>query len=120
MCTRIKLLNGKSYTPREVARSSFPNEKFNGFCRKENIETTWKDRIVNYFAMPILGYTERDAEGNPVEFNEKGQILFVRVESFIKSDEHEIRIVTMEANNGTMHGRKPVVLKQVPAQTSSN
>jgi hypothetical protein len=116
MCTKIKLIDGQNYTPREIVRVTFGTIQFNGFCRKENIGTTWGNRILGYYSVPICGYTEKCPDGLPLDFEENGELVFVKVKSFKNINEEEIRIVTTKAQNGTLYGRKPFVLKQVSAK----
>ena len=118
MCKRIKLTNGKYYTPREVARVSFEGEIFNGSCKSENINTTWRDRVKGYFSIPILGYSETSAEDTNVlvDFDDPGEIVFVKVESFQRKNQIEVRLLTTAAEgNGTKNERKPVIVQKVSA-----
>lgn len=110
MCIKIKLSDNKSYSISDVLRTSFPDKKYARipFLRIENLKTTWSNRIISRFSIPVRGHTERMTNGELKDFEQAGKLLIFEVRSPLDGS-NELRIATREANNGSLHGREPVI-----------
>lgn len=110
MCIKIRLSDNNSYSISDVLRTSFPNKKFSRcpFLRIENVGTTWSNKVVNKFSIPVRGYTERMPNGDLKDFEWTGELLVFEVRSPLDGN-NELRIATRESDNGSLYGREPVI-----------
>ena len=110
MCIKIKLSDNNSYSISDVLRASFPGKNYPRipFLRIENIKTTWLNRIISKCSIAVRGHTERMIDGTLENFERAGKLLIFEVRSPLDGS-NELRIATRESNNGSLHGREPVI-----------
>jgi hypothetical protein len=119
MCIKIKLSDNNSHITSDVLRANFPTKQFSScpFLRLENENTTWLNKVVARFSIPVRGYTERMLNGSLKDFEQAGKLLIFEVRSPLDGS-NELRIVTRKSENGSLHGREPVI-EQSYASASS-
>lgn len=101
-----RLENGRVYTwPFSTGLEKYP---FGGYCRSENLDSTWAGKIERHVKIPVDTFYERNTKDKTYKFHAfkvgKDKALHAVV-----TKQGEVRIVTQAANGevAKIHSRSP-------------